>query len=361
MIDPIEICITCEVVEQYVSLASDFVDALSQALMFPMWLVFLAMSGIWIVIHGIKMIIGKGDLLGLGHEFVFVFIAALLVGAQGAGLISMVYDVSLSIMGSAARVALSVGATAGTGEVLHPEGMSGMVALVRTAEQGVFKVFKLAEAIGGQIAWTNPVMPVIYALLLIIPYFLVLIVYFAQVVVSIFRVMMLAALSPILMMAFGFGWGRGMAQSGIKALIAAFMVLFGASIALAVLLYGATRLGIAQDDMGSRIREIMSLTNPEFLTAVALGWLGTAFMTEATGMANSIAGSQLSNTAIATITGGAVATGLAAGKPAMRGAKAVGEAFVGKLGQGAGYAGAAVAHHAAKAMDRIKNPGVDRG
>jgi len=129
-------------------------------------------------------------------------------------------------------------------------------------------------------------------------------------VIAIFRIMMLATLSPYLMLGFGFGWGRDMMKSGLRTLVSAFMVLFGATAALAVMLYGVKALNIGDVDP-ERIREIASIENPKFLLAVAMGWLGTAFMTEATGMANSISGSSLTNTGVGVITAGASATALA--------------------------------------------------
>ena len=47
---------------------------------------------------------------------------------------------------------------------------------------------------------------------LVVPYFLLWIIYFAQIVISIFRVMMLAAL--IVLLGAGFSWGRDMWRPG---------------------------------------------------------------------------------------------------------------------------------------------------
>ena len=161
-----------------------------------------------------------------------------------------------------------------------------------------------------QATLTNPT-PILMAVLTVLPYALLLIVYFAQVVVTIFRVMMFAALSPILMTALGFGWGKDIALNGVRTLFAAFMVLFGATIALAICLYGVKELGIAENPESVKdISNVLRLDSPTLWVAIALGWLGTAFMAEATGMANSIAGSQLTNQAAAVITAGAVGTGV---------------------------------------------------
>ncbi|WP_413208337.1 type IV secretion system protein [Rhodospirillum sp. A1_3_36] len=300
-------CFTCDIVGEYVSLADNFVGDLSHMLIGPIWAVFLSLAGLWIAIHGLKMMLGQADLQGLGKEFVFVVIAGILLGGQGPGLISQTYDASLSVMGSGASAALSVGGI--SGKAAAPEGTDGMTQLVQTAELGVVKVFEMATAIAAQTSWTDPVVPLIYALMLFVPYFVLLVVYFAQVVVSIFRVMMLAALSPILMMCFGFGWGRGMAYTGLRTLLAAFMVLFGSSVALALILYGTAQLNIGDASMGAEVTDV-AFDNPKILVAIALGWLGTAFLAEATSIANSVTHSQLTNQAAMVITAGATATGL---------------------------------------------------
>ncbi|MCF8482160.1 MAG: type IV secretion system protein [Rhodospirillum sp.] len=353
-------CFTCDIVTEYVNLANKFTQDLSSVLIGPIWVLFLAICGIWIVWHGIKMVIGQGDPGAIAKEFVYVFIAAMLVGGQGVGLVNQTYEASLSVMGSAAAVAISV-----AGDIKQsPDGINGMTELVRTAEEGVMKVFGLAESMAQQTDWTN-LMPLIYAGLLILPYLLLLIVYFSQVVVSIFRVMMLSALSPILMMGFGFGWGRGMAQAGLRTLAGAFMVLFGSTIALALCLYGVKAMNIADPAMGSSIQDTLSITNPQLLLTLALGWMGTAFMAEATAMANSIAGSSLTNQAASIITAGAVATGMSIFKAGSN------KKNLGRAGSAAGLMMDSVLHPrqavgamsdtAKSAMDRLKTPRFDRG
>ncbi|MBL4614294.1 MAG: hypothetical protein JKY27_05410 [Magnetovibrio sp.] len=277
----------------------------------------MAFAGLWIVIRGLQLAAFHTTIRDVTKEFMFVIIAAILLSGQGPELVNTIYSASLNMMGSAASVALAVGdqsdtaATAVNGTV--PLG-SGMKTLVCTAEEGVTNVFIMGSMIAKSASLTDP-MPYLYALVLVLPYFLVLIVYFSQVVVSIFRVMMLAVLSPFLMLGFAFGWGRDMMKSGVKTLIAAFMVLFGSTAALAVMLYGISSLDIGVDPTQESVREMASITNPDFLLALAMGWLGTAFMTEATGMANSIAGSSLTNTAAGIITAGATATTAILSKP----------------------------------------------
>lgn len=318
------VCFTCDVVDQYVKLANSFSQDLADVISDPIFLIFGALVGLWIVINGIKMIVGKLDIIGLGHELIFVIIAAFLLAGQGPKLVNQVYGVALSTMGGAASMVLSAGEISGktnistsgapSGSASGIANVDGMVKLVWVAEQGVYKVFQMASEMMSQATLSNFGAPIIYAALLALPYFILLVVYFAQVVLSIFRVAMFAALSPILMLGVGFGWGRGMAETGLRTLFASFMVLFGATVALAICLYGVAALNVANADDIKNVRSILSLDNPKLWVAIILGWLGTAFITEATGMANSIAGSQLTNTAVGVITGGVLGSAAAAAK-----------------------------------------------
>lgn len=377
-------CLTCDVVTEYVDLANSFTQNLSSVLLDPMWFIYLSVVGLWIVIHGGKMIMGKGDLIGFAHEFAFITIAGLLLGGQGPTLVNSIYQMALSTMGSAAGVVLSAGMEGGIATAKIPSeasSLGGMAQLVYVAEKGLMVVLRIAFEIWASISLGN-LMAGVYGVLLALPYIILIIVYFSQVVVSIFRVMMFSALSPILMLALGFGWGRGMAITGIRTVFAAFMVLFGSTLALALCLYGAASLDIQNTE---NVREITSIDNPGLWVAIVLGWMGTAFMAEATGMANSIAGSQLTNQAAAVITAGMTATGLTvlnhAKQFAPSGLKTAGNALAaGAKGFGIGQAamsdpggalnaakgqfgrfGSAFDAHRQSVMERLKTPSFDRG
>ncbi|WP_341702087.1 type IV secretion system protein [Ferrovibrio sp.] len=308
---PEHACHTCEIVATYVDLANSFTQEISDALVVPMQVVFLSFVGIWIVVQGYRLALTRATIHDLGKEFIYVIISWMLLATTGPELVNRIFQVALQIMGAAAAVALKTANK--TAEWPAPNSSSigaGMTDLVSAAESGVVGVFGMAQNLAASAAWNNW-LPVIYAVVLIVPYFLVLIVYFSQVVVSIFRITMLATISPYLMLGFGFGWGRPMALKGLNTLLSSFMVLFGATLALAIMLYGVTSLEIAAPQSVDGLNNIL---NPNYLVAVALGWLGTAFMTEATGIANSITGSALSNSAAGVITAGAAATGIGLAK-----------------------------------------------
>lgn len=336
-------CFTDDIILEYVRLANEFTQDLSTALISPMWSLFSALAGLWIVIEGLRVITFRTTIEDVAKEFFFVIIAAFLLSGQGPELVNSIYSAALSMMGSAASIALQVGndtdTTLTTVNGLVPLG-DGMKTLVCTVEGGVTQVFNMGSLIAKSASITDP-MPWIYSLILIVPYFLVLVVYFSLVVISIFRIMMVAVLSPFLMLGFGFGWGRDMMKSGLRALISTFMILFGGTAAVAVMMYAVRSLDIG-DVTQEDVRNMASITDPKFIVTLAMGWLGTAFMAEATGMTNTITNSSFTNTAAGIITAGAVATSAALIKnPATQGA-------AGLIGAGAAEAGGNFLHNTAK-------------
>ena len=267
---------------------------------------FVALAGFWIVMAGFRLLLGFANVVEVGREFLFVMVAAALMAGQGPELVNRLLA-SLSTMGAAAKVGLTVG------EQPLPPGDStalgaGMVELVGTAEKEIMKVVNLGWRIAGAWSLSTPMM-VVYGLILVVPYFLLWIIYFAQIVISIFRVMMLAALSPFIMLGAGFSWGRDMWKTGVRTMISLRRLVPRRAWSAAALRLG--ELGLDKV-VSTRRSRMAGLSNPKFMMAVALGWLGTAFMAEATGIANSLTQSQF-NAAAATVAGRASFTALALG------------------------------------------------
>ena len=300
-------CFTCSIVERYVDLSSRFTENLSELLLAPMWTLFIALAGLWVVIQGIRLAIAHTGWENIVKEFAFVAIAALLLAGHGQGLVNGVFKASLATMGEAANVALAAG---GDIESRQPskewEKMpgrvadAGMVKLAWTAEEGLRGVFGYATDLMSATTLRDQ-RPLFFGLLLILPYLAVAVVYLSQVVVSIFRIMMLAAISPFLMLGFGFGWGRPMMAAGVRTLLSSFLVLFAATAALAVLLYAVDQLGIgavptAEDtgffgnDEEETLRSMATFSNGALVIAIFMGFAGVAFMVEATHIANSVTG-----------------------------------------------------------------------
>lgn len=357
-------CFSCDLIGKYIDLANRFTQDLSSALVVPMWDIFLVGIGLWMVIRGFLLAIGLSDIKRLGIEILHVIIAAFLLSCQGPELVNSLYTLTLTLMGGASSFIFSV-ASAGThldglstlspSAATGPDAMRAMVGLARVTEEGIRKVLDATDFIFSTVSMTRW-MPILYGLLLVLPWLIIMVNFSSKIVVAIFRVIMVSALSPLLMLLFAFDFGRGMFWTGLRTLFAAFMVLFCATCAVALCLYGVSSLELTGENG-------INFSNPSLVTAIALGWMGTALLMTGVEIANSIAGAALSNTAAGMLTAGMIGTAAVAAKPARwAGGKALragGEA-AGKVARAGGQAlGNAVSNAAKNLHERIK-PTFDR-
>ncbi|MCA1908960.1 MAG: type IV secretion system protein [Magnetospirillum sp.] len=348
--------------DKYVQLTGDFADKLGEALQEPMLMLFASLAGLWIVLSGIKLALRMTDKGKIIQDFVFITITGILLGSQGKTLVPIVYTSAISIMSGASASVFSIG-----GGAISSSEHTGIAALAASGEQAVVKVFQAGVAISQAGSLAN-IMNYAYAFILVLPYLLLVVAYASQVTVAIFRATMAGVFAPFLFMAFAFGWGRDMAKSGAKSLLAAILVLFACTAALALTIYGVVNMPALDPTRfgdNDELNEFASITNPEFLVIMFLGWAGTALMTEGTSIANSIAQTALTNAAAGIMTAGVTGSALWAGKKTGQGimgedgiggvAAAGMKAAGGKALFGVGYGAAAAAHHAGQLLDKFKN------
>lgn len=302
-------CWSCKPLQQYVDLSKNFADTLSNTLHEPMLILFASLCGLWIVVSGIRLALRMTDINGVIKDFVFVSITGVLLGSQATGLISYVYSSAIDLMGTSSAAVFSVaGAPQSTGQE------TGLVALAANGEQAVAKVFQAAETVANAGALYKP-QYYVYAFLLVLPYFLLVVAYSSQVVVAIFRAVMVGIFAPFLFMAFAFNWGRGMAMAGAKTLLASVLVLFACTAALSLCIYGVSAMNLDPTELsGDAAVKFASVTNTKFLVILFLGWAGTALMAEGTSIANSIAQTALTNAAAGIMTAGVSASAMLAGR-----------------------------------------------
>ena len=300
-------CFTCDALKEYSDLAEGYIDALAGTMYDPLMTLFLSLVGFWAIYTGYKFWLALISPIQVLRDLFAIVIAYALLGSQGSTLITGIYTVSLEVMTGAAVMAFSIG-PGGSGDV----SAAGVAELMEATERGVSGVFSAAADVIGSSSRFNP-LPYLFALLLVLPYFLVVVVFFSKIVVSIFRLMMLGIFAPFLVMFFAFGWGRSMAISGLKTLLSSLFVLFAASVSVGLLLYGIDVLvdGLGRDDVSGT-----NLLSSSYLTVLMLGWLGVALMTEGIGLANSITGTILSNTASGIITAGVTGSAAWVGRTA---------------------------------------------
>lgn len=300
--DSFNTCWSCDSVVRFTKLAEDFTTKLAEALSGPIEVLFAALVGLWVVIAGYKLIMRPSAVPDLIQEFFFILIAAALLGTQGGDLITAAYEAALSVMAGASATAFALI------DAAPPAGSyEGFALLMAAVEEAVKKILRVSADLFSAGGTFSP-MPWLAAIALIVPFLMLLYLYFAKVIVAIFRVLMIAILAPFLLMAFAFNWGRPMAVAGLRAVMSAVIVLFAATAAVSLAIYGISALSIMQENWepGSA-SDFATIDNADLVLAILLALLGTALMTEGVGLANSITGSMFSNTASAIIAGGLTA------------------------------------------------------
>lgn len=341
-------CWTCKPVQAYVDLSKDFVDRLDVTLHDPMLILFVSFSGLWVVTSAVKLGLQLTDKRRLVEDFIYISITGVLLGSQSSGLISFVYSTALSIMGGASSSVFSI-----AGGAITSGDHTGLTALAATAEQAMVTVFQASQAITRE-ASLSKIHYYVYAVVLVVPYFLLVAAYASQVVVAIFRATMVGVFAPFLFMSFAYGWGRDMAKSGAKTLLASILVLFASTAAVALCVYGVATINLKPDELtGKAVDKFLKISNPDFLVVLFLGWAGTALLTEGTSIANSIAHTMLTNAAAGIMTAGASASALLG----LKGGRMAGNVAA-AMGSGAQFAQAAIGNPQAMAhhyLEKFKN------
>jgi|GEM_PF-2490567 len=333
-------CLTCDIVVTYQDLAGGYIESISTTMLPPLSVFFVSVCTLWVVIQGYKFLLGTAQLPDLLREIFFICIAQILFTVHSQDLILLVFQTTMDLMGGAAYTVMEA-AIQSTPSAATYEGLARLVAV---SEAGMRAVINVGWEIATSWSFSN-MLAILYALLLIIPYFLMMIVFFSQTVVALFRVMVIAAFFPFLILCFGFRWSREMSFAGLKTLMASILVLFGASVALGVIMYATASLEITAP--GVDVESKIGWNNADFILAVALGWMGTALMTEAVGIANSITGSALSNTSAGILTAGLAGSAFAVASRVHPGLRFATSA--------AGYAGAAYSQGGAGIKEAIGN------
>jgi len=325
-------CFTCEPVKLYAEQAAGYSTELLLLLQPGMITLLGSLGVLWIVIEGIRLAHHKTTVGEIGWAFVVLTFAAAALGAGGA-MVQGIYTGTLETMGAISSVAFKAG-----GGSMGSTGYDGMPALVANGELAITNVMHAAQAISSQGSLTSP-LPWLYGLLIIIPYIVLVVLYMVQLIMAMFRIMMVAAFSPFLIMCAAFRPTIGVAISGVRVLLASVMVVFACTVALALIIYGVTSLKIGQDlDRTNSALMAQGMSDSKILIAIVLGWLGIAFLAEATNIANSIAQTVLGNGGAAAATGGIVTSVMMMSKLGRQALRAYGSAF-GDIAGGGGAGG----------------------
>ena len=209
---------------------------------------------------------------------------------------------------------------------------SAIVNLVYTIESSVQKVFDYGNLMTSQASWYQAI--IIWAnmsIFVILPYVAMTTMFFAKLVIAIFRVVLLSLFAPVIMFFVAFDWGREMGKTALKTLLASIFIAVATTAAMSLVIFIMGELVTTLVEVKGKENPKIAEIWPTVFMLMTLAWMGVAFMLDANGVANSLAGSMLSNAAAAMMT-----TAVTAG--ALKGAKGAGS-----LGKGGGrLAGAAM-------------------
>lgn len=296
--EPKEGCFSCPLFDSFSTTAAAWVEKTSVVMIDPMWNLFLAVCGVWVVVCGLKMFIGKLKPEKFSVDVFFVIIAATLLKSNEEGLIRALFEVSLEVIAGASTVIFQAAIDS---EMLGKTAFyKGISRLIYAAEISFQKgPFQTAIAILNTFSMTN-ILSFVKALFILLPYTFLLGLYAIQAVVAVATVMIISALSPFLALGFGFDFFRSMAWDGFRTLIGAAISLFSCTVVLSAIVFATRHLTRRTEAGEIDIKALESSTewsDPIFLGTVFLGIIGSGLMTHSISIANSIAKSALSNTA----------------------------------------------------------------
>ena len=231
-------CFTCDMVMEVEDKAGSFIKALNAAMLDPMVVIMGGLFALWCTVTGAKMFLGQVRLDRVSADLVLFFVASLFLNATALGIVEGIYTIALKVMSGASDLVMSVATEPMETVPKTPAKYTdGMVRLVWSAEKAVKSV--LIAAMKLQDKAMLIALPLIWFLILglFAPYFLMLLAYFAQISIAIFRVLVLASLTPFLIVSSGFPWSRNMLGAGVRALLGTVIVLYSATLTIGLTMY----------------------------------------------------------------------------------------------------------------------------
>jgi len=324
----------------YVDLSEGFSAGVGSNITAGMTALFIGLATLWVMYTIILIALGRKNPQEIAIEVICIIIAGVVLQNNMVSIVSQGFTAIMDLVGNGASMVFK--AAVGPNNAASISGEGGMTGLVCSTEQSLKTVFGIAMDIFNK-ANALDLHYYLYAILLVLPYILIFVLYVSKTVVTIFRALFIATIFPYLIMAFGSGFLRAQFKAGFNTLIATFLVFMAATISVGLTIYGVNLLATMVT-----IQEEISILNEQYLVILILGWAGSALMTEGIGLANSITGSSLSNTAAGVMTAGVMGTGAAVASKAMSPAKMA----MGAAGGVAGVAASAAAHTVANHMSQ---------
>lgn len=333
-------CFLKDTMDVYVDLSEGFSAGVGSNITAGMTALFIGLATLWVMYTIILIALGRKNPQEIAIEVICIIIAGVVLQNNMVSIVSQGFTAIMDLVGNGASMVFK--AAVGPNNAASISGEGGMTGLVCSTEQSLKTVFGIGMDIFNK-ANALDLHYYLYAILLVLPYILIFVLYVSKTVVTIFRALFIATIFPYLIMAFGSGFLRAQFKAGFNTLIATFLVFMAATISVGLTIYGVNLLATM-----ITIEKEISILNEQYLVILILGWAGSALMTEGIGLANSITGSSLSNTAAGVMTAGVMGTGAAVASKAMSPAKMA----MGAAGGVAGVAASTAAHTVANHMSQ---------
>lgn len=276
-------CLSCGIAEGFVNTSGAFLDRLLGNVSGPMLVLMGAIAAGWIVIQGFKLALGTANIIEFLQNLLFLAAGFGLVEAMTLGFVSEIYDNTLNMMFSAAAMAMgeSAGSTPG----------STVSLLIYTIERALVAPINMVGNMIENASVFDLFQVFLYGGLILFPLLIMLIFFIKHAVVGLFRITIVAILSPFIVGMSAFPFGRQMWKAAINATIASILVLFAVSAAF----------GLVIDVIGAPLRQ-MAMQAPneiaadfgQLLGAIIFCWGGLFLVTESQSIAATLAGSALS-------------------------------------------------------------------
>jgi len=228
---------------------------------------------------------------------------------------------------AAAQTIMSVG----TVEIHNPT----IPGLLQTLDQQLNKVFELTGAIFADAGWTHPAL-IVGGVILTLPFVYVWGLFLAYVLEMAFKLLVITAISPLLIMCMAFPALRGYPIAGLKVIANGCFTVIFASVAMGFTLTAldATIKTLPLREGTFTLDASAFVFSGDYWTLFVLGFISILFHLKASTVASNLSGSQDGPGAAAVVTGAAMASAAfvkstaqkAGGKAAGAGGKAAGAA-----------------------------------
>lgn len=279
-----ESCYTCAVAEAYLANTSGFIERLLAAVQVPMQVLFIAMAGVWLALFGLRLASNTANFTEFGKDAIFLLIGYGFLEGLNTQFVSAVFEATINTMyGAAARM---------IGEPTGSTAANTAGLLLSSIERAFWTPIMISWNMIQNAGVLEAVVITFFALVLCLPFVLMLILYVKHVVWGLFRVTLIAIMSPFIVGVSSFPFGRQVWSTAINQMLASILVLTAVT-AVFSLIFSAIQVPL----------ESMSRISPEdftdqhigeFFMAVILAWCGTYLVTESASFAAAMASTTLS-------------------------------------------------------------------